>query len=288
MNLALKIGGVPEHFNLPIKKAIFDGVFEAKNIHFNWLDFPKGTGAMIEALNENHINAAILLTEGAIKFLTQNPNYIFFDFIVTAPLYWGVFVSPNSSEQLTDFHKFAISRPGSGSHLMAYHFATTHNISEDLVFETVGDIESLADFVNRNPNYALLWEEFMTQKFVQAQLVKQIGVLPTPWASFCMVIRRDMAESFQDEIQLMRNLMHGIYYKFKQNATESIDYICKFYDLGWEDMKVWFDRTEWNDGYLDKNFSIAQLKICFDFLKQQGIITNQDFDNFIRDKTNLV
>ncbi|MEP3090154.1 MAG: ABC transporter substrate-binding protein, partial [Nonlabens ulvanivorans] len=39
----IKIGGVPEHFNLPWHFAIEDGAFEKEGIDLQWQDVPEGT-----------------------------------------------------------------------------------------------------------------------------------------------------------------------------------------------------------------------------------------------------
>jgi len=43
-----KIGGVPEHFNLPWRLAIEEGKFKAAGIELHWSDMTGGTGQMIK------------------------------------------------------------------------------------------------------------------------------------------------------------------------------------------------------------------------------------------------
>ena len=61
-NQILRVGGVPEHFNLPIHLAIERGDFNSRGIKVEWVDFPGGTGAMTKALREGTIDVCILLT----------------------------------------------------------------------------------------------------------------------------------------------------------------------------------------------------------------------------------
>ena len=61
-----KVGGVPEHFNLPWKKAIEENRFASHAIDIDWKDYGGGTGAMTKALREGELDIAILLTEGII------------------------------------------------------------------------------------------------------------------------------------------------------------------------------------------------------------------------------
>jgi sulfonate transport system substrate-binding protein len=45
---SFSIGGVPEHFNIPIRKAIDEGVFMTRNIDIVWQDYKGGTGELVK------------------------------------------------------------------------------------------------------------------------------------------------------------------------------------------------------------------------------------------------
>jgi len=49
----IRIGGVPEHFNLPWHRTIANKDFETKGIDLQWADYPGGTGAMMQDLRED-------------------------------------------------------------------------------------------------------------------------------------------------------------------------------------------------------------------------------------------
>ena len=70
----IRVGGVPEHFNLPWHLAIAD--YNRSQTAFNlvWIDFPGGTGDMCKALRNEAIDAVVVLTEGILKDIdTGNP-----------------------------------------------------------------------------------------------------------------------------------------------------------------------------------------------------------------------
>ena len=73
--LRLKIGGVPEHFNLPWRMAIEEGKFRAQGVQLHWSDMGGGTGQMIRGLKNKTLDVAVLLTEGISK-----SAYVSFDF----------------------------------------------------------------------------------------------------------------------------------------------------------------------------------------------------------------
>jgi sulfonate transport system substrate-binding protein len=44
---SLRVGGVPEHFNLPWHLALEQGLFAKRGLDLTWIDVPNGTGAMV-------------------------------------------------------------------------------------------------------------------------------------------------------------------------------------------------------------------------------------------------
>ena len=63
----LKIGGVPEHFNLPWRLAIEEGKFKEAGIELHWSDMTGGTGQMVKGLQAGTLDIAVLLTEGITR-----------------------------------------------------------------------------------------------------------------------------------------------------------------------------------------------------------------------------
>ena len=161
-----QVGGVPEHFNLPWKKAIEENRFSAHSIDISWQDYHGGTGAMTKALREGELDIAILLTEGIIADIHRgNPSKIV-QFYVKSPLRWGIHVGAQSKfESVADLEntRAAISRFGSGSHLMAYVNADNHNW--DLAqqkFEVVKNLDGGREFLSKGDTDYFLWEKFTT------------------------------------------------------------------------------------------------------------------------------
>ena len=56
----IKIGGVPEHFNLPWLRLVESGALD--DLSVVWRDVPEGSGAMAAALRAGELDAAMLLT----------------------------------------------------------------------------------------------------------------------------------------------------------------------------------------------------------------------------------
>ncbi len=95
----IRIGGVPEHFNLPWHLAMEEGDFEKENLQIQWKDFPGGTGDLNSALRNNEIDVAVILTEGIIKDIIAGNKSKIVQTYVQSPLVWGIHVAHKSNYQ---------------------------------------------------------------------------------------------------------------------------------------------------------------------------------------------
>jgi len=95
--MKFRIGGVPEHFNFPWYYGIEMGYFDAAGFELEWADYPGGTGAMSNALKNNEIDMALLLTEGAIREICLGANFKIVKTYVETPLIWGIHTSSKTT-----------------------------------------------------------------------------------------------------------------------------------------------------------------------------------------------
>ena len=113
MNKVIRIGGVPEHFNLPIHLAKENGEFAAKGIDMQWTTYKGGTGQMTQALRNNEVDVCILLTEGIISDIIKGNASKIVSIYVKTPLIWGVHTgAKNELDNYQDIYsrQYAISR----------------------------------------------------------------------------------------------------------------------------------------------------------------------------------
>lgn len=250
------IGGVPEHFNFPWKWAIHNGSFQKQNIELQWIDYPKGTGDMTRALREKEIDMAVILTEGVVKDIVDgNPSKIV-QVYVESPLLWGIHVAANSDYQtIEDLRgtQAAISRYGSGSHLMAYVNAETYDwdLEEDLKFEVVNDLQgALKSLPEGNGDY-FMWEKFMTKPFVDEGLFRLVGEAPTPWPSFVIVVRNDVLKDNEETIRSILETINDTTKNFK-NISMIDEFIAMQFNQKTEDVSEWLSITEWSQNQLSE------------------------------------
>lgn len=249
--LNLTIGGVPEHFNYPWYLTLKNKSYAEFDINLRWQDFPGGTGQMTKALREGTVDIAIVLTEGIIKDIQEgNPSKIVQTF-VDSPLIWGIHVDGNSKfthiEEL-EHTTIAISRYGSGSHLMAIVNAYNQGWDIDtLQFRVVKNLEGGIQALKNGEAHYFMWEHFTTKPLVDNGTFRRLGDCPTPWPCFVVAVRDEVLETYPDSIRAVLNIINRQNRHFKQ--IEGIDQILsKRYQQQLIDIQKWMSITEWNSG----------------------------------------
>ena len=251
------IGGVPEHFNLPWSLTINNGEYVAENIDLKWRDFPGGTGAMCKALRAKEIDIAVILTEGIIKdVIDGNPSKIVQTFIQT-PLIWGIHVAANSQyKTINDLKgtKAAISRYGSGSHLMTYINAENNqwDLKNDLDFKIIDNLVGAVIGLQSGIADYFLWERFTTKPLVDNGMFRHIGNCPTPWPCFVIAVRNEFIESNRAELKTILEIINRTTLEFKD--IPCIDKtIANTYNQKIEDVREWLKLTQWSQKLIDKD-----------------------------------
>jgi sulfonate transport system substrate-binding protein len=245
----IRIGGVPEHFNLPWRMAIEEGKFREKGIQLHWSDMGGGTGQMIKGLDAGHLDVAVLLTEGITKAILQGLDAKIIQVYVTTPLHWGIHVPYDSDitsvDQLED-KVFAISREGSGSHLMTY--VKAHQEGWDtskLKFEVVGDIYGGLWALQENKAQAFLWEKYTTHPYTEQKKCRYIDEVVTPWPCFVIAVRRELTESHPEVLKDLCEVVNAKARSLKDNP-DVVDIISWRYNLRHGQVNNWIRETDWN------------------------------------------
>ncbi|WBX72262.1 substrate-binding domain-containing protein [Tenacibaculum retecalamus] len=249
--LNLKIGGVPEHFNYPWYITLKNKEFTNQNINLRWQDYPGGTGQMCKALRSGDVDIAIVLTEGIIKdIINGNPSKITQTF-VKSPLIWGIHVGHKSKfKKIEDLENatVAISRFGSGSHLMAIVNAHNNGWNIDkLKFKVVGDLQGGIDALTNGDADYFMWEHFTTKPLVDNNTFRRLGDCPTPWPCFVVAVRNEVLENNFEEVKKVLDIVNSCTSDFKN--IENIDKTLAIrYEQQLEDIQEWLSITEWTDG----------------------------------------
>ena len=252
----VRIAGVPEHFNLPWHLCIENGEFDEVAIDLQWTDVPEGTGKMCQMLREGETDIAVILSEGIVKDIAAGNDASIVQVYVQSPLIWGIHVDAKSDyQQLSDLEnkKVAISRMGSGSHLMAVVNAKNQGWNtQDLQFEIVNTIDGAVEALSSGKADYFMWERFMTKPLVDRGTFRRIADCPTPWPCFVIAVRNEFLKTNKHVISQILEIINNTTIEFKD--IPSIDRtLATRYNQKLEDIQEWLKLTRWSQKQLDKN-----------------------------------
>ncbi len=249
MNTVIRIGGVPEHFNLPIHLAKENGEFAAKGIDMQWTTFKGGTGQMTQALRNDEVDVCILLTEGIISDIINGNASKIVSIYVKTPLIWGVHTgAENDLDNYRDIYnrQYAISRFGSGSHLMAIVDANSKEkriIKEQ--FTVIKNLEGALESLSAQETDIFYWEKFTTKPYVDKGILRRLGEYHTPWPCFVVAATQKIIDEKPEELTRMLRTIHDSCDRFMLNEKDSMELVSMRYEQKPKDVERWFHHTEW-------------------------------------------
>ena len=269
----IKIAGVPEHFNLPWHLCLENGEFEEAGIDLQWTDVPEGTGKMCQMLRDGETDIAVILTEGIVKDINAGNSSKIVQVYVESPLIWGIHVDAKSNyTSLSDLEntKVAISRLGSGSHLMAFVNAQNQGWkTNDLQFEIVNTIDGAVEALSTGKADYFMWEKFMTKPLVDNGTFRRIADCPTPWPCFVIAVRNEILEQYPQTIELILEIINTTTSEFKDIPSINRS-LASRYNQKTEDIDSWLSQTRWSQ----KSMTVETL----------NKVQNQLFDLHLIDK----
>ncbi|HEX7236373.1 MAG TPA: PhnD/SsuA/transferrin family substrate-binding protein [Gammaproteobacteria bacterium] len=248
--IELRIGGVPEHFNLPWHLALEARRFDPLGVHVAWRDYPGGSGAMAKALRDGELDAALLLTEGAVAAVADGAPLEIASLYTGSPLLWGIHVPAASRFRgVGDLAgaRYAISRTGSGSHLMAFVHARAQGWSvERLVFVAVGNLEGAVAAFESGRADVFFWEKFMTKPLVDAGKFRRVGEFTAPWPAFVVCAARSLGAAKRSALTRAVAAVLDEARALRARA-DAVQLIGARYGLAAGDVKEWLGATRWGE-----------------------------------------
>jgi sulfonate transport system substrate-binding protein len=271
----LRIGGVPEHFNLPWLLALESGRFAPLQAEISWRDYPGGSGAMAKALRDGELDAALLLTEGAVAGVADGGGFRIAARYVDSPLIWGIHVpaaSPFHSVESLRGARHAISRRGSGSHLMAYVHARSRGWPlESLDFVVVGHLEGAVEAFARGEADVFFWEKLMTKPLVDAGRFRRVGEFSAPWPAFVLCTPERLEARRRQVLQRALEIALDEARALRARG-DAPALIAQRYGLAAGDVADWLAATRWSDSPL---LGAADLAPACAALNELGLLANR-------------
>ena len=274
--MQIRAGAVPEHFFFPWKKWLDSNGGKSGDLSWTWEEYPGGSGAMLQALKENRLDLAFLLTESALQARSRGEDLEILCPFVQSPLPWGIFTGKGNPIQTVEEGKtIAISRFGSGSHLMAILEAGMRGgrLSEENWLET-GNLEGAASALSKGEADLFFWEKWTTKPLVDAGIFRMMSVFPGPWPAFVLCagsrIRRnpELVAQVIDCVKEVCRLAAGL----KERPAETATDIASVYGQKREDVKDWLSYVKWADS---ADFSLDFLISAEKILRDAGLISQE-------------
>lgn len=233
--------------------AINEGAFEERGLHLQWTDIPEGTGRMCKMLQNNETDLAIVLTEGIVKSIALEGGAKIIQEYVSSPLLWGIHVAANSKRSVIDQLKndpVAISRMGSGSHLMAYVHAQDQNWdTETLQFDIINNLQGAIESLSNGSDAYFLWEYFTTKPLVEQGIFKRLGHYATPWPCFMVAANEKFLATNPGLVDHILEVINTYTSEFKR--IPSIDRtLANRYGQRLEDIQDWLSKTNWGNSQI--------------------------------------
>jgi sulfonate transport system substrate-binding protein len=274
----VRVAGVPEHFNAPWHLALEAGAFDALPFSVEFTHESGGTGALCEALTTGRQDLVVLLTEGAVADILGGSNTRLVGTWVGSSLCWGIHVHAASHYQTVDDlrgRRFAISRFGSGSHLMTFVEALARgwDVEDDVTFVRVGNLEGARRTLGAEHADAFLWEKYTTKPVVDRGEWRRIGECPTPWPAFVFATTATYAEEHLGWIEQILATIQGFSKSVMNDREGSVAWIAKRYGLRVEDTAAWFDTVQW---VCDRTVDADAIRDAVRMLHRAGIVPTDD------------
>jgi ABC-type nitrate/sulfonate/bicarbonate transport system substrate-binding protein len=239
-----------------------------------------GTGQMIRGLETKSIDVAVLLTEGITKAILQGLDAKIIQVYVTTPLRWGIHVPYKSDIQTVDqleHQTFAISREGSGSHLMSYVRASQENWdTSQLKFKVVGDVYGGLWALENNESQAFLWEKYTTFPFTEQKKCRYIDEVITPWPCFVIAVRNEVYDKYADALTKMCQIVSERAGELKKSEN-AVDLISWRYNLRHGQVENWLNETDWN--YTGVEYPLAFEK-TISYLIKLNLLKPEEAENW--------
>lgn len=245
----IQMGGVPEYFNLPILLALENNEFSKVGIDLIWHDIPEGTGKMVQSLADGSLDIVVALTEGATQSIANgNPSKIIHTY-VQSPLRWGIHTENGSdAESIRDLEgqTFAISRYGSGSHLMALLMAKELGWDpSQLRFKVVQNLEGAREALRNDTAQIFLWEKYTTKFLVELGEFRKVGEYPTPWPCFVIAASDRILQENGESVKTLLEVILKSIQSFSA-SDQAASLIIDRYEINRQDVQDFLPLINWN------------------------------------------
>ena len=269
----LRITGVPEHFNYPLRLLERQQPLSKSGIQLVWKEESRGSGQLLQDLRNGDTDLALLLTESFLKDCSTGGQNKMLGYHVLSPLIWGIHESPiiPSSPDVDSKKNFFVSRMGSGSHLMAQVLAAREGWPVDsLTFQIIDNLDGAVAAYARGEEGFFLWEKYTTSPAVTKGALVRTGELPSPWPCFVWVASPKALENWGEGLFQVRDAVYAISEALVKQP-DLVERLAKEYQLSPGLVNEWLAQTTWCTQATLSPDSLAEV---IEQVRHLGIIEN--------------
>lgn len=246
---------------------------------------------MIDAFKAKEIDVGIGLTEGWIVGLSKTtdvakPYHIVGEF-TQSPLTWaistgGMRADIQYAEELKGL-KCAISRFGSGSHIMASVLAQHHGWIQcpglaPFDFVECGPFDRLREAVGSGAADFVMWEHFTSKKYYVTSELKKVGEIQTPWNAWHIAVAGEKADPRVAE-HLLPALAKGIK-KFEDSKPEAVDFIARHMPYAREDATAWYETVKFAGPKQLGSLNAEDITQALEILYTAGVLGERKIESY--------
>ena len=218
---------------------------------------------MLADLVAGSLDLAVLLTEGAALGIARGLAIVPVSLYTRSPLIWGVHTAPGSRFGTLDAlrgARFAISRAGSGSHLMSLAMALERGWPvEARQFVVIHDLKGAIAAFREGAADAFLWERFTTEPEVAAGNMQRIGEFVAPWPAWVLCAQSEVWHARRASIMETFTSVTSAAGRLARDP-EAASRIAARYGLREAAVAAWLERTEWVSGPVPPEAALASAR----------------------------
>jgi ABC-type nitrate/sulfonate/bicarbonate transport system substrate-binding protein len=192
----------------------------------------------------------LLLTEGAVAGAAGGGLKIV-SLFTESPLIWGIHVPASSRlHTVADIRgkRYAISRRGSGSHLMSFVHARSQGWPPaDVELVVVRNLQGAIDAFESGGADVFFWEKFMTKPVVDAGRFRRVGEFVAPWPAFVVCASLGALVTKGAAIAALLRQVSAAAARLAASA-DGAALIASRYGLDVRDVRDWLGTTRWASG----------------------------------------
>lgn len=275
MSRKILVGGVHEYTNIPFLRSLMRDEFFNARIELRWIPYPSGSAPMAKALTDGNLDMAILLTDSAVRSIATGANVRLVSPYVTSKLDWVFHTMVDYPLEWTkdiSSKKFAISKFGSGGHLISLYWAKQAGITlTENNFLEVGDMDNAVNALKQGVAHIFPWERLTTSHYVESGLLREVHNILTPYPPFSFVASGNILHEDPDVVKKIVRIIQSsaAQLKYTSNATEII---ASTYNRSLEEVEKAWKRLVWAT---TETFNPEDIDAVIEILLSTGAIQNR-------------